>query len=85
MCGMNTMFHRAPSVSVSLADGSSRTVPTPYIGNGYVHEAVEAGRCLREGLLESPRMPHDETLALMGVMDTIRDQIGLRYAADEPT
>lgn len=79
---MNTMFHRAPSVSVSLADGSSRTVPTPYTGNGYAYEAVEAGRCLREGLLESPRMPLDETLALMGVLDTMREQIGLRYPAD---
>ena len=80
---LNTMFHRAPSVSVSLADGTSRTVPTPYTGNGYAYEAVEAGRCLREGLLESPRMPLDETLALMGVLDTMRDQIGLRYPADE--
>ena len=79
---MNTMFHRAPSISVSLADGSSHTVPTPHAGNGYAYEAVEAGRCLREGLLESPRMPLDETIALMGVLDTIREQIGLRYPAD---
>jgi hypothetical protein len=27
-------------------------------------------------------MTHDETLALMGVMDAIREQIGLRYPAD---
>ncbi|RJG25099.1 Gfo/Idh/MocA family protein [Massilia cavernae] len=79
---MNTMFHRAKSISVSHEDGSSRTVPTPYVGNGYAYEAVEAGRCLREGLLESPHMTLDETLALMGVLDTIREQIGLRYVAD---
>ncbi|MGZ8290972.1 MAG: Gfo/Idh/MocA family protein [Telluria sp.] len=79
---MNTMFHRSKSISVSHEDGSTRTVPTPYVGNGYAYEAVEAGRCLREGLLESPRMPLDETLALMGVLDTMREQIGLRYAAD---
>lgn len=79
---MNTMFHRATSVSVVLADASARTVPTPYIGNGYAHEAIEAGRCLRAGLIESPRMTHDETLALMGVLDAIRSQIGLRYRAD---
>lgn len=79
---MNTMFHRATSISVALADGASRTIATPYLGNGYVHEAIEAGRCLRAGLLESPRMTHAETLALMGVLDTIRSQIGLRYSAD---
>ena len=79
---MNTMFHRARSVTVALDDGSTRTIDTPYLGNGYVHEVLEAQRCWRAGLLESPGMPHDETLALMGVMDEIRRQIGLVYAAD---
>jgi predicted dehydrogenase len=80
---MNTMFHRARSITVALDDGSTRTIDTPYLGNGYVHEAIEAQRCFLNGLIESPVMTHDETLALMGVMDEIRRQIGLRYAADE--
>lgn len=79
---MNTMFHRATSVTVKLDDGSERTIETPYLGNGYVHEAIEAQRCWQQGLLESPSMTQGETLALMGVMDEIRRQIGLRYAAD---
>jgi predicted dehydrogenase len=79
---MNSMFHRATSITVALADGRTRTVATPFLGNGYVHEAIEAGRCLREGLLESPGMTQADTLALMGVLDTIRSQIGLSYAAD---
>jgi predicted dehydrogenase len=80
---INAMFHRASSISVVLADGTSRTVQTPLIGNGYAHEAIEAQRCFRAGLVESSGMTHQETLALMGVMDTIREQIGLRYGADE--
>jgi predicted dehydrogenase len=80
---MNTMFHRARSITVALDDGSTRTVDTPYLGNGYVHEAIEAQRCFSSGLIESPGMTHDETLALMGVMDEIRRQIGLRYWADD--
>lgn len=79
---MNTMFHRARSVTVALEDGSTRTVDTPYLGNGYVHEVIEAQRCFRAGLIESPGMTHAETLALMGVMDEIRRQIGLVYEAD---
>jgi predicted dehydrogenase len=79
---MNTRFHHAKSITVTPADGAARTVDTPFLGNGYVHEAIEAQRCWHAGLLESPGMPLDETLALMGVMDTIRTQIGLRYAAD---
>ena len=79
---MNTMFHRADSVTVRTEQGE-RTVATPYLGNGYVHEAMEAGRCLREGLFESPSMTLDESLALMGHLDAIRAQIGLRYRADD--
>jgi len=79
---MNTMFHRARTVTVALDDGSTRTVDTPYLGNGYVHEAIEAQRCWRAGLIESPGMTHDETLALMRVMDEIRRQVGLVYDAD---
>lgn len=79
---MNTMFHRARSVTVALEDGSMRTVDTPYLGNGYVHEAIEAQRCFRAGLVESPGMTHDETLALMRVMDEIRRQVGVAYEAD---
>ena len=79
---MNTMFHRARSISVALADGTARTIETPFVGNGYAHEAIEAQRCFLAGLIESPHMTHGETLALMGTMDAIRQQIGLRYAAD---
>src|SRR5690606_37445436 len=82
---MHRMIHMAERITVDLLDGPARTVSTPWIGNGYAHEAIEAGRCLREGLLESPGMTHDETLAIMGLLDTIRTQIGLRYLADACT
>ncbi|MFL6676123.1 MAG: Gfo/Idh/MocA family protein [Massilia sp.] len=80
---MNSRFHRTESLSVVLADGTSRTVATPFIGNGYVHEAIEAQRCWQAGLVESPAMTHDETLALMAVMDEVRAQVGLAYSADQ--
>ena len=79
---MNTMFHRARSITVAREDGDTRTIDTPYLGNGYVHEVIEAQRCFQAGLVESPGMTHEETLALMGVMDEIRRQIGLVYEAD---
>lgn len=80
---MDAMFHRSASLTVTRLDGSARVVPTPYLGNGYVHEAIEASRCVREGLLESEGMTLSETLALMRTLDTIRAQIGLRYRADD--
>jgi predicted dehydrogenase len=80
---MHRMFHLAERITVDLQDGSSRTIPTPWLGNGYTHEAIEAGRCLREGLIEHPLMTHEDTLSIMGLLDQIRGQIGLRYPADE--
>jgi predicted dehydrogenase len=80
---MDAMFHLAKSVTLTLSDGVKRTIPTPWLGNGYVHEAIEAGRCLRAGLTESGQMMHEETLALMALLDTIRRQIGVHYPADD--
>jgi predicted dehydrogenase len=80
---VNAPFFKSQSLTVTTPDGSTRTVQLPYLGNGYTHEAIEVGRCLREGLLESPSMSLDETLALMTCLDTIRAQIGVSYPVDE--
>jgi predicted dehydrogenase len=79
---MNSRFHHPESITVTRADGVARTIATPFLGNGYVHEVIEAQRCWQAGLMESPGMTHADTLALMKVLDTIRAQIGLAYAAD---
>jgi predicted dehydrogenase len=49
------------------------------IGTGLAHEAIEVVRCLRTGETESPLVPLDDTVALMRLMDRIRDQIGVHY------
>ena len=56
-----------------------QTLDLPFVGNGYTHEAMEVGRCLRAGLRESPIVPLDESLAIMRVMDECRRQVGLVY------
>jgi predicted dehydrogenase len=48
-------------------------------GNGYNYEAIEVGRCLRAGRLESDVVPLDETLAIMCTLDQVRAQWGMRY------
>jgi predicted dehydrogenase len=67
-------------------DGRGDPVPIegdePVIGRGYGNEAAEVNRCLREGLRESPLVPHEQTLTLMRQLDDIRRQIGVRYASD---
>jgi predicted dehydrogenase len=59
-------------------DGAERV-----IGQGYGNEIAHVNDCLRQGLLESPYVPHAQTLTLMRQLDAVREQIGVRYAADD--
>jgi predicted dehydrogenase len=63
-----------------VASGRELTVTRPFRGTGFEYEIEEAVRCIRQGKLESPAMPHAHTLANMELMDGIRAQIGLRYS-----
>jgi hypothetical protein len=50
-----------------------------YVGHGLREEAIEFARCFRAGEKESPMLPLDETLSIMGTMTEIADQIGLKF------
>jgi predicted dehydrogenase len=49
---------------------------------GLHYEACEAARCIADGLTESPLLPLDETVAIMGILDDVRAQIGVRYPGE---
>jgi hypothetical protein len=55
--------------AVPTAGPETMTIEIP--GHGYSYQAEEVACCLRQGLLESPRMPLDETVAIIGALDTI--------------
>jgi predicted dehydrogenase len=74
-------FYTPTSFRVIARDGNVlESYTPPEGGRGMEYEAIEVGRCLREGLTESPIMPLDETLAVMRTMDEVRRQIGLDYS-----
>ena len=75
-------FYKSTGFTIHPRDGEPRAVNMPFDGNGYQLEALHAMQCLRSGLTESPVVPLDETLAIMQVMDRIREQVGIRYAGD---
>lgn len=50
--------------------------------SGYEYQLRECKRCLENGLIESPMMPHSETLAIMQQMDALRAEWGVRYPMD---
>jgi predicted dehydrogenase len=63
----------------AVKGGKGGRYSIPCDGNGYGHQAVEVMRCLRAGLLESPIMPLDESVAIMETMDELRRQWGVRF------
>lgn len=47
--------------------------------SGYEYEIRECKEALEKKLLECPSMPHDETIRMMKLMDTIRNQLGIVF------
>jgi predicted dehydrogenase len=75
-------FWEATEAMLQRPGEAAQTVHAPFRINGFEEEIEEFMRCARGGLLESRRIPHAETLALVGWMDRIRREIGVRYPFD---
>ncbi|MGW8481648.1 Gfo/Idh/MocA family protein [Microbacterium sp. NPDC055903] len=52
-------------------------------GRGMQYQAIAAERFVAEGLLEGDVLTLDETVGIMGTLDEIRAQIGVRYPSEE--
>jgi len=77
-------WHRPEGLTYTPYGGEPQVFSYPQTeGNGYQYEAIEVGRCLREGLYESPVMPLDETISIMETMDALREQWGVRYPMEQ--
>lgn len=60
----------------------SESFHLPLHGSGYGYQAIEVIRCLEAGLLESPIMPLDESLTIMGTLDDLRAQWGMAFPGE---
>ena len=72
-------FWEATEAVLSRSQEPPQVVNAPLRINGFEEEIEETIRCVRAGLTESPRMPHAETLAIVGWLDDLRRQLGVRY------
>jgi predicted dehydrogenase len=68
--------------TLTVGDGPGTTFEYPRDGNGMEYEAREVQRCLRAGLPESPVMPLDESVQIMGTLDRVRSLLGVRYPGE---
>ena len=70
-------------ISIHRKGRKTKRLKFPEPGNGYHYEAAEVMQCLDRGLTESPSLPLDFSLDLMGTLDTVRASCGIRYPQDE--
>lgn len=75
---IHPLFYQSEKFTL-IADETSREVEKPFDINGFEYEVREAQRCIRAGEIESPLMPHADTLDNMRLMDAIREHIGMKY------
>ncbi len=76
---VKTPFWGATEASLHRPGEAAVPVREDFRVNGFEYEIDEAQRCIRTGLVESPGMPLDDSLAALGWMDEIRRQVGVRY------
>ena len=72
-------FWEATEATLMRRGQPSHTQQAPFRINGFEGEIEEVIRCVRAGQLQSPCMPHSETLTLITWMDALRAQVGVRY------
>ncbi|NMR19794.1 Gfo/Idh/MocA family protein [Cellulomonas fimi] len=74
-------FYAPTSFTVTRHDGTRWTFDRP-VPRGLQFEAAEVARRVAAGETESPRMSWQGTLDVMGTLDTVRAQVGVRYPGE---
>lgn len=72
-------FWEATAATLQRDGQEPQTAHAPLRVNGFEYEIEEAMRCIRAGLIESPALPHAESLAVVELIDAMRERIGVRY------
>ncbi|MCG9971779.1 Gfo/Idh/MocA family protein [Christiangramia crocea] len=75
---LHSRFHEPTLVSI-IAKGNEKTKDFEVETNGYNFEAAHVNEMLLEGKMESNKWSLDNTLDLMGLLDEVRQEIGLEY------
>ena len=79
---VHDIFFCPDRLTLHLNGQEPQTMEVPFLENGYPHEIEEVHACLRAGKIESPLLPHDETMQMMQLMDTLRQQWEIRYPGE---
>jgi len=88
ICGTSGRIHLhnpwwKPSALTIYRDGKEPENLTMQVtGNGFCYEIIESMACIEQGKVESPTMSHCETIEIMRIMDSLRNQWGVKYPGE---
>lgn len=77
---LGPQFHHPTQLVVRREGEPAQEIDAPALGSGYSHQIDHVGRCLAEGLTESPLVPLEDTLTVQWVMQEVLEQIGVTPA-----
>ena len=72
-------FYNPAAMRVVLNDGTTTEYPNAYKGHGLREQAEVFAQLVRSGKLESEILTWKATVEIMTTLDTVREQIGLKY------
>ena len=72
-------FYNPAAMRVVLNDGTVTEYPNTYTGHGLREQAETFKQLVRSGKLESDILTWADTVDIMKSLDTVREQIGLKY------
>lgn len=82
---IDPVWYKATSFRVvAPGDGVVEEYTSQIDGRGMQFQALAAQEIVAAGARDSDILPIDESVAILGTLDEIRAQIGVRYPADDP-
>ena len=73
-------WFKATDFTLYLNNGDTEHFSMPHLSNGFEHEIEEVIYCLDNGLLQSEKVPHQLTLTISKIMESVLKEVGVVYS-----
>lgn len=79
---IHKIWHLAEGYTL-IKDNEEHIYSLPTNGDGFTYEIEECHKCLNANKIESDMWSHQNSLDLISILDTVREQVGLVYPQEE--
>ncbi len=76
-------FYAPQEIELNFNNGETKSISTPYAGNGFEEQITHFCKCIFDGLTKSPVVTPEQTLYITRQMDEIRKITGITYPQDK--